>query len=173
MSESPLSARYQPLSYRKSAFNWNDTDTNRLVDKRLSFIAENKSKPDDSDTWFPTVADTHVNIEILANNPKATRHSKISEHGGYTPVITEFNSPSYEKQADSHQEYKDLIGNQLDTDNAPEVSNMFTDRMDDVSRLRPNFPRSFKTLSRAQFVSELVAGRIMTGQPLGRKRNRG
>ena len=173
MSENPLSKRYQHLSYPDSSYNWSDTDQNRLPpNRRLSFMAESKTSSDNPERWFPTVAGTDISIEILANNPRATRHSKISEHGGYTPVITEFQSPTYKEQSDSHQEYKNVIGDQLDFENAPEVSSMFTDVMDTLSKERPNFPRSFRTLSRAQFVSELVAGRVMTGQPLGRNKNR-
>lgn len=169
MDENPLSERYRGISYPSSAFNWMDTDSNQLPPtRRLSFIAESKAAA--GERWFPTVSGTDVNIEIVANNPKAHRHSRISEHGGYTPVILEANSPKWQEQADSHQEYRQLTGQPFDLDNAPHIQTLFKNRMEDLYKERPNFPRSFNTLSRAQFVSELVAGRIMTGQPLGRKK---
>lgn len=168
MSENPLSRRYQSMAYPESAYDWNDTD-HAYIGKTgpLVFNAESKVS---GEKWFPTVTGRDVSISVEAVNPKSHRHSKISEHGGYKPVITEFDSQTAKEDFDSHAIYQSATGQFMDTTNAPEISSMFKDRMEDLSKERPGFPRTFNTLSRAQFVAELVAGRIMTGKPLGRRK---
>lgn len=165
--ENPLSERYQKLAYPHSAYDWVDTDI-EYSGQTGPLVFKAESKIDDT-RWFPTVLGSEVHVSVEANNPKSHRHSRVSEHGGYKPKVTEVKTPKVQHDFDSHKEYRDITGNQLDFDNAPDASSFFKDRMEDVSRERPGFPRSFRTLSRAQFVAELVAGRVMTGQPLSRK----
>jgi len=177
--DNPLSEQFRSISYPNSEYDWYDTNQN-YPGRRVSFHAVGKGEYPlrkrnaffTMTEFFPTRAGTDVGINIKVNNPKATRHSKIEEHGGYTPVVEEWATNAFERDMDSHITYNKAIGDPLNTTNAPVINDYFVDRMDTVSKHRPNFPRSFDTLSRAQFVAELVAKRVIAGQGFAKKKKR-
>lgn len=178
--DNPLSEQFRSISYPNSEYDWYDTNQNYISNRGLSFHAVSKGQYADRkdnayytlSEFFPTRAGTDVGISVKVNNPRATRHSKISEHGGYTPVVEEWATNALERDFDSHIMYNKAVGNPLDTTNAPVLNDYFVDRMDTLSEHRPNFPRSFDKLSRAQFVAELVAKRVIAGQGFARRRRK-
>lgn len=163
-----LSARFKDMSSPVSAYDWVDYD--KLPDV-LHFVAERKDgtegNPADNRWVESPITGKSINIRVETANPKTTRHSPSKGYGGFIPVVTEHNDVASDQEVQSHKEYKEIVGDPLDTSNAPDASVWFKDLMPEVHKARPNFPKVFPTLARAQFVAEAVAHRAMMGKPFG------
>lgn len=109
--------------------------------------------------------------EIDTVNPKARwQESPSAKDGGYTLRVTRIDGNRWNDQLDSHQEYKNIIGNQLDVINAPAAENVMQDVTETLYERRPNFPRVFNSLSRAQFVGDLLINRTAQNKPIRHSR---
>ena len=130
--------------------------------------------------WGRPTYVAHVNTdssviggEIDTVNPKARwQESPSAKDGGYTLRVTRYDSNRWNDELDSHQQYKDIIGNQLDTTNAPAADDVIHDVTETLYERRPNFPRVFNSLSRAQFVGDLLINRTAQGKPIRHSRRK-
>lgn len=108
-----------------------------------------------------------VGGEIDTVNPKARwEDSPSPKDGGYTLRITRYDKEIWNNQLDSHQQYKNIVGDQLDTTNAPVIQDAMHNVTETLYEKRPNFPRVFNSLSRAQFVGDLLINRTVEGKPM-------
>lgn len=114
--------------------------------------------------WVAGTDEVFATIDTV--NTDVRRNDSPSKHGGYTINATKIDANAWNDQLNSHQVYKNIVGNQLDTTNAVNVDDVTHDVTKTLYEKRPNFPRVFKNLSRAQFVGDLLINRTLQGKPM-------